>query len=80
MSEILQSEKLEKDKEKDKKSEDTLFKVKASMMHGAPMLQHDASLDPLAFDTSPQTPKTSTPPDTPLSISPVKVCAHAHVS
>ena len=82
MTEIMQSEKKDKqkDKERDKKSKDTMFNRKASMWLGdsiradsseAPLL--DGSEVPHSIEALPETPKTVTPPDTPLATSPVKV-------
>jgi hypothetical protein len=85
MTEIMQSEK--KDKEKDKKSKDTFAHRKTSMFPGELLnsgRRSDGSEVPLGthtppIDTPPQTPKTSTAPDIPLCISPLKVRAHAQV-
>ena len=77
MTEIMQSEKKDKqkDKERDKKSKDTMFNRKASMWLGdsseAPL--GDGSEVPHSIEALPETPKTVTPPDTPLATSPVKV-------
>ena len=83
MTEIMQSEKKDKqkDKERDKKSKDTMFNRKASMWLGdsTEVPLGDGSEVPLSIDTLPETPKTVTPPDTPLATSPVKVRARAYV-